>query len=233
MLDKSKHRLHLIRILNYIYKNTKLASILGFKGGTAGYLFYGLPRFSTDLDFDLIDDSVDISSVINLLNNYLSSEYEILDQHNKRFTILWELSYEKHLNNIKIEISKRNNKFYNYNGVNFYGNTVTVVSVEHLIIQKMIALKERKVLANKDIYDVNYFLKSKYISQVDFNHLKVVTGMNAGDYLEELKEYLIKNKPRNILNGLGEVVDTGQKKWIKDNLFDETLQLLQMVIDSL
>jgi len=233
MLDKPKHRLHLIRILNFIYKNTQLASILGFKGGTAGYLFYGLPRFSTDLDFDLLDDSADISSVINLLNNYLSSEYKILDQYNKRFTVLWELSYEKRLNNIKIEISKRYNKFYNYNGVNFYGNTVTVVSAEHFLIQKMVALKGRKILANRDIYDVNYFLKSKYISEIDFNHLKVVTGESARDFLIELKEYLIKNKPRNILNGLGEVVDTGQKKWIKDNLFDETLQLLQMVIDSL
>jgi len=29
--------------------------VLGFKGGTAAMLFYGLPRFSVDLDFDLLD----------------------------------------------------------------------------------------------------------------------------------------------------------------------------------
>lgn len=31
-----------------------MSSVLGFKGGTAALLFYGLPRLSVDLDFDLI-----------------------------------------------------------------------------------------------------------------------------------------------------------------------------------
>lgn len=35
-----------------IHKNIML-QILGFKGGTAAYIFYDLNRFSTDLDFDL------------------------------------------------------------------------------------------------------------------------------------------------------------------------------------
>jgi len=29
---------------------------LGFKGGTAAHLFYGLGRFSVDLDFDLFNE---------------------------------------------------------------------------------------------------------------------------------------------------------------------------------
>lgn len=31
--------------------------ILAFKGGTLAYLYYGLTRFSTDIDLDLLDPS--------------------------------------------------------------------------------------------------------------------------------------------------------------------------------
>jgi len=44
----------MINILLKLYKATEVASVLGFKGGTAAYLFYDLPRFSVDLDFDLL-----------------------------------------------------------------------------------------------------------------------------------------------------------------------------------
>lgn len=232
MLDKRKHRLHLIRILNYIYKNTKLGSTLGFKGGTAGYLFYGLPRFSTDLDFDIINGSANIQKIIDTLKIYVSKEYKILDQYDKRFTILWELSYEKYANNIKIEISKRNSEFYKYRNENLYGNNVKVVKVGHLIVQKMIALRNRSTLANRDIYDVNYFLKSKFVTDIDYDVLEKFTGKDKIDFLNELKEYLIGNKPKNILDGLGEVVDSKEKDWIRSSLFDETLELLQMLVDT-
>jgi len=55
-LDISKHKKILLKILKDIYSNTSVAPLLGFKGGTALYLFYNLPRFSLDLDFDLLDE---------------------------------------------------------------------------------------------------------------------------------------------------------------------------------
>ena len=42
------------RILKDIYSDIRIASLLGFKGGTCAYFFYDLPRFSVVLDFDLI-----------------------------------------------------------------------------------------------------------------------------------------------------------------------------------
>ena len=41
------------RILKDVYTDVSIAPLLGFKGGTCAYFFYGLPRFSVDLDFDL------------------------------------------------------------------------------------------------------------------------------------------------------------------------------------
>ena len=55
MLDIQKHKFILVSILKDIYSDVSLGSIFGFKGGTAFYLFYNLPRFSVDLDFNLLD----------------------------------------------------------------------------------------------------------------------------------------------------------------------------------
>ncbi len=54
MVDISKHKFLLVRILKDIYSDVAISSYLGFKGGTALMLFYGLPRFSVDLDFNII-----------------------------------------------------------------------------------------------------------------------------------------------------------------------------------
>ena len=54
MVDINKHKFFLAKILKDIYSDIELANYLGFKGGTALMFFYGLPRFSVDLDFNLI-----------------------------------------------------------------------------------------------------------------------------------------------------------------------------------
>jgi predicted nucleotidyltransferase component of viral defense system len=55
MIDNNKHRYFLVQILKDIYSDRELANLLGFKGGTALMFFYDLPRFSVDLDFNLLD----------------------------------------------------------------------------------------------------------------------------------------------------------------------------------
>ena len=57
MTDFAVHGNILLMILKDIYSDTTLAPFLGFKGGTAAMLFYGLDRNSVDLDFDLLDES--------------------------------------------------------------------------------------------------------------------------------------------------------------------------------
>ncbi|MFZ8803249.1 MAG: nucleotidyl transferase AbiEii/AbiGii toxin family protein [Candidatus Calescibacterium sp.] len=54
--DISKHRNVLLMILKDIYSDATISPSLGFKGETALHLFYNLPRFSIDLDFDLLDE---------------------------------------------------------------------------------------------------------------------------------------------------------------------------------
>lgn len=233
MLNKTTHRIQLIQILNYLYKNSKIGYLLGFKGGTAGYLFYDLPRFSTDLDFDLLNLDISTDELIDNINKYVQEKYEILNMWNKKFTIFWKLSYEKNIQNIKIEINKRDSSNYIYQAKNLYGNSINVITPEHLIVQKLIALKNRKIMANRDIFDVNFYLKSKYASSIDYSVLEKNTGMNRKIFMEDLKVYLEKNSPKKILDGLGEVVEEDMKDWIKNEMLEETIQLIQMQIDSI
>ena len=55
MIDINRHKFFMVQILKDLFSDIELAGCLGFKGGTALMFFYELPRFSVDLDFNLID----------------------------------------------------------------------------------------------------------------------------------------------------------------------------------
>ena len=48
MLNKEKHQLIMGQILRDIYTDVSISSLIGFKGGSGAYFFYGLPRFSLE-----------------------------------------------------------------------------------------------------------------------------------------------------------------------------------------
>src|SRR3989304_1826366 len=103
-LEIPTHRTILIYILKDIYTDAQIGPLLGFKGGTAAYLFYQLPRFSVDLDFDLLDTTRD-DLVFNRKNEIVKS-YGVLKQADKkRYTLFFLLSYEQASQNIKVEVN--------------------------------------------------------------------------------------------------------------------------------
>ena len=109
-LNHVNHKTVLIRILKDIYSHPGIGPILGFKGGTAAYLFYGLDRFSVDLDFDLLDsDKKDyvFQEIKNILEKY--GRVKIADI--KRYSLIFILAYtdkENDAQNVKVEINSRN-----------------------------------------------------------------------------------------------------------------------------
>lgn len=54
-MDKNKHKLYMAKILSLIFKDKDLCNVMAFKGGTSLMFFHDLNRFSTDLDFNLIN----------------------------------------------------------------------------------------------------------------------------------------------------------------------------------
>ncbi|MEW5941504.1 MAG: nucleotidyl transferase AbiEii/AbiGii toxin family protein, partial [Chloroflexota bacterium] len=148
-LDISTHKTILFQILKDIYSDTMIAPFLGFKGGTAALMFYGLDRFSVDLDFDLLDESqeeVVFERVANIVRKYGM----IRESNRKRFGIFFVLSYEDTARHVKVEINRR--QFGSrYEVKTYLGVSMRVMVPEDLFAHKLMALHERIGKTSRDI----------------------------------------------------------------------------------
>jgi len=236
-LDITKHKINLTNILIDIYKNSFLAQSLGFKGETAALLFYKLPRFSIDLDFDLIPhyeaDSPELKLLIEKVTRLLSAKYEIKDQSHKYHTLFWLVSYGTGLTKIKIEISTRDASYNHYNSTSLYGVTVKVMDVRDMIAHKLVTIADRKNLANRDLFDIHYFLSSQYAGEINYDIIKRKTGKEANKFYLQLLGFINSIKPDSVLTGLGELLTPSQKVWAKTKLIEELRGLIQRQIELL
>ncbi|MFA6368873.1 MAG: nucleotidyl transferase AbiEii/AbiGii toxin family protein [Candidatus Shapirobacteria bacterium] len=234
-LDITKHKTNLTNILIDIYKNSTLGPVLGFKGGTAAMLFYNLSRFSVDLDFDLIagfeKNSPELKIFTEKMSTLLSTKYEIKDQSTKYNTLFWLVSYGSGLANIKVEVSTRDNPYNHYNLIPFYGVTIKVLDIKDMIAHKLVAVIERGSLANRDLFDIHYFLSSPFAGEINYDIIKHRTGKEPKEFYVSLLEFLSKINPTSVLAGLGEVLTGSQKDWAKAKLISELKGLVQRQID--
>ena len=213
----------MFEVLRDIY-NSDLGFILGFKGGTMLYFFYNLERFSVDLDFDLLDIAKE-STVLKKIKKILKPYGRISDIYNKNYTLFALLNYKDGERNLKIEISKRNIYKNKYNFKNLYGTDIKCMDIEDSFAHKLLATVGRRAAVNRDFFDLYFFWKNGY----EFNHeiIKKITKKPVKEYLKFLRNYVEKNlNQRNALQGLGELVSTEQKNWIKKNLKQELLNYI-------
>lgn len=208
MLTISKHRTILNEIIKDIYSDTLLGPILGFKGGTAMYILYNLPRFSVDLDFDLLDFSKK-EDVFVRIGKILERYGNIKEKADKKYTLFYLMSYEKGQRSLKVEISKRNlgNR---YELKNHLGTPVKVMVPQDMAANKFTALLGRKKLANRDIFDIWFMLKNHW--DINLELLEKRTGLKANDYFKNCIDFLEKGLDVNI----------------KKNLIQETIFLLKL-----
>ena len=160
MLTISKHRSVMLEILKAIYNDNLLGPILGFKGGTLLYILYNLPRFSVDLNFDLLDEKKE-SRILPRLKNVIQNIGTIKELTNKRFTLFSLLNYESGQRNLKIEISKRNLGS-KYEVTNYLGISLQTMIREDIFANKLLALSTRKKPVNRDIFDTWFLLKKHW-----------------------------------------------------------------------
>jgi len=223
MFDIKKHKFILVQILKDIYSNKEIAPILGFKGGTACHLFYNLPRFSVDLDFNLLDENKN-DLVFEKAKEILKKYGQLKETREKHFTLFFLLSYGQRLKNIKVEISKR--KFPDHYEVkNYLGIPMIVMKKEDILSHKFVALLERKNIANRDLFDLWYFLKNNW--PINEELVEFRTKERFKDYLKKCIKIVEKVNEKYLLQGLGEILDKKQKKWVKENLKKELLFLMK------
>jgi len=225
MLDRIQHEMIFKKILRDIYQNNNLQAKIAFKGGTCLYMFHKLDRFSTDLDFNIIEDDFDPEEITKILKTYLK-----IEEYNKRYTYFWLGSYEKGKQKIKLEMSKRDYPD-SYVNVDFYGLTIPTLSKSCMFAHKLCAITDRKKVVNRDLYDSYFMFKNNF--EINEEIIKLRTNKSLKEYMKFLI-YFIKEKvnPHDVLQGLGELVDNKQKDWIKAKLLNELIFNLQLYIES-
>lgn len=220
--ELDRHKRILTEILIDIIKHLNGKVI--FKGGTAAMMFYNLSRMSLDLDFDLLEELSEEET--DILKVILKKRGEIKEFRDKRFTLFFLLDYEANYPNIKVEFNKRLWKNNSYETVWFLGVEIKIADKKTMFSNKLVALSERKSLAARDLFDVHYFLKLGY--PLNEKLIKERTDKTLSEYLIYLKKFIIKNySSKNVLQGLGEILDESQKSWAKDHLISETVEELE------
>lgn len=229
MLDVATYKNILIRILKDIYSDATVGPFLGFKGGTAAILFYGLDRFSVDLDFDLLDSSKE-QQVFEQLKEILKEHGTIKESYEKRYTLFFVVSYSDKLQNIKVEVNRRDFGS-KYEVKSYLGISMKVMVREDMAAHKMVAMLERIGNANRDIFDTYFFLKNNW--PINDQIIEKRTGLLMHQFLKKCIQELESMSNQGILAGLGELFDAKAKTWIKEKLLTEAIFLLKIKLESI
>jgi|CXWL01.1.fsa_nt_gi hypothetical protein len=227
--DYPKHQSILLQILKEIYSDTALGPYLGFKGGTAAQLFYGLDRHSVDLDFDLLEENKE-TEVFEKIRNIIASYGRITESRPKHFSLLNVISYAPGAPQIKVEISRRNFGS-QYTVKTLLGISMLVMVEADMFAHKMMAMVERIIKTSRDIFDVNFFQKNQW--KINKTIVEGRSGMSFKETLEKGIALLEKLNNKNILDGLGELLSESQKDWARAKLKEETISLLRLSLEGL
>lgn len=227
-LDYSKHKTILLQILKDVYSDTTIAPYLGFKGGTAALLFYGLDRRSVDLDFDLLDDSQE-AKVLETIQKIIASYGTITNSRTKRFNLLNIVSYAPGAQKIKVEVNRRNFGS-QYQVKTVLGISMLVMVEADMFAHKLMAMYERIGKTSRDIYDVYFFGKQNW--EINKTIVEQRSGTSFKDTLDRCVELLENMDNKHILDGLGELLTDSQKDWARAKLKNETIFLLKLMRSS-
>jgi predicted nucleotidyltransferase component of viral defense system len=226
--DYARHKNILLQILKDIYTDTSISSYLGFKGGTAAMMFHNLPRFSVDIDLDLLDETKE-SEVFDKINAIISQYGDITDSYKKRFNLHNIISYDPKAQNIKVEVNLR--QFGSkYEIKTLLGISMLVMVKEDMFAHKLMAMCERIGKTSRDIFDVNYFAKNGWPINKEIVELR--SKMSYEKALVECIKMLEQIDNKRILDGLGELLSDSQKDSMRAKLKSDTIFQLNLMLDN-
>lgn len=155
----------------FLFELYKRTNALAFKGGTALYKLYKLPRFSEDLDFSLIDKNVDIEKVLKETAESLEG-FSVKESKKTAGALLTKISIKGRLtkyNTIRIDISLDNPIIKGFEIKNYASDYVDVnpFSLRALSLAEILAEKVHAVFARekaRDLFDLFFLVK---IAKID------------------------------------------------------------------
>lgn len=222
-MDINKHRYYMTQVLLAIFQDNELGKLLAFKGGTSMLMFHGLTRFSTDLDFNLLDKE-HTEKVYHRIRGILQRFGRIEDEAIKFYGAILVLNYGKGERMLKVEISTR--QYDNHYEVrNLMGTDIRIMTVCDMFAHKLCALGER--ITPRDVYDTWFFLQNR--TEINSNIVRLRTGKSVSEYARQCSEIVKETSPKTLMQGLGEVLsDNTSKNFVKRQLIEETVSLLNL-----
>ena len=222
-MDKNKHKLYMAQILSLIFKDKDLCNVIAFKGDTSLMFFHNLNRFSTDLDFNLLD-ATKLDIVYNKVRAILTRFGTIDDEAKKLFGPVLVLNYGKGERMLKVDISIREYPNH-YEMRSLAGTDIRVMTMPDMFAHKLCAMGER--LSPRDIFDVWFFLQNH--TEINEEIVQLRTGKSVAEYAAWCAEHVRAASPKLLMQGLGEVLnDAKSKTFVKNKLIDETSSALEL-----
>lgn len=222
-MDKNKHKFFMAQILSLIFKDKDICNVLAFKGGTSLMFFHNLNRFSTDLDFNLLDpDKLDLA--YDKVRAILTRFGTIDDESKKPYGPVLVLNYGKGERMLKVEISVRQYPNH-YEMRSLAGTDIRVMVMPDMFAHKLCAMGER--LSPRDIYDVWFFLQNH--TEINEEIVRIRTAKSVSEYTAWCAEHVKEASPKLLMQGLGEVLnDAKSKTFVKNKLIAETSSALEL-----
>lgn len=223
-MNREKHKLQMFRILTEAFLDEDLSKLIAFKGGTALMFFHGLPRFSVDLDFNILD-ATRKEEVYQKMRGIALQYGRIADEQMKFFGPIIVLDYAKGEPNLKIELSTR---FYDNHYEERYlaGRGITVMSDADMFAHKLCALLDRKGMTGRDVFDIHFFLHRA--TPINPTIIEQRMHKPLQEYLTDCIEALKKADVKELMQNVGELLDGEYKAKMRNGkLIEETIKQLE------
>ncbi len=188
-----------------------------FKGGTALYKIYGLPRFSEDLDFSLLNgtDAAEAKGIV-LSTVKQIKEFEIKSVKKMGDSVLFKISVNGVLtkyNTLRIDASLRNKPLAGFDVKTFTPPYIDInpFSLRLLKTKEMVAEKIHSILNRKkarDLFDLFYLLRIASFDPDLVNRKLGIFGMRFN-----FKEFSLR------LQGLEDVWEKELRPFVLSELF--------------
>lgn len=201
-----------VLLFNLFKKTNKLV----FKGGTAVYKLYSLPRFSEDLDFSVIE-STDLKDVEDIVREVSSIDYfELKSVKKTRDSLLFRIVCKGILtryNSLRVDINFKNKIINGYDVKNYVPEyfdinpfSLRVLKLDEMIAEKIHAIFMREKA--RDLFDMFYLLRlakldKKLVAEklryfgIRYDKNKIVAKINMieGIWDSELRPFVLTELP--------------------------------------
>ncbi len=101
---------------------------------------------------------------------------------------------------------------------------------EDMFAHKLVAMTERSKTANRDVFDVHFFLNHNW--EINKEIVEKRTEMKFADYFKKCIKFVENIPDRGILSGIGELINEKQKAWVKSKLKQDTVFLLKLMLNN-